>query len=296
MRTTNLMKLLLTSFAGCTILTSAAAQAINITAAKGTRAPDPASYGQTQIPNRPSTSLFEGEQGTQKTEIYFDPATHVVTVKMLVQDPNGYFIPNIRRDNFAVFENGVRQQNAAVEIEHAPVSLGLLLEYSGRLQAWNKALGEEVSRTANEFLGEIGPQDKVAIWKYGDKLEELSGFSQGHETLASTLAHLGTPPFSEVNFYDALLATLTRMDKWSGRKALLLISTGRDTFSKAKYQDVLQAVRRSSTPIYVINLGPAVRGNAVLPSSGPYARVDWNKPIPNFRKSQNSPADGCILR
>jgi hypothetical protein len=48
-------------------------------------------------PWRP-TSLFEGKEGKQKTEIHFDPATRMVTVKLLVQDPNGYFIPNIRRD------------------------------------------------------------------------------------------------------------------------------------------------------------------------------------------------------
>jgi hypothetical protein len=137
MLTTNPIKPLL-SFAGCTILTSAAlAQGAEIGAAKETRAPEPASYEQIQIPTRPFTSLFQGEQGKQKTEIYFDTATHLVTVKMLVQDANGYFIPNIRRDNFAVFENGVRQQNATVEIEHAPVSLGLLLEYGGRFQAFS---------------------------------------------------------------------------------------------------------------------------------------------------------------
>src|ERR1700746_1494680 len=64
--------------------------------------------GQIQIPNRPAVALFQGEQGKQKAEIRFDPATALVTVKMLVQDPNGYFIPNIRRDNFVVYENGVR--------------------------------------------------------------------------------------------------------------------------------------------------------------------------------------------
>src|SRR5690349_18784186 len=67
------------------------------------------------------------EQGRAKSEISFDPASGEVTVKMLVQDPNGYFIPNIRRDNFAVYENGVRQTNAMVGIEHSPVSLALLM-------------------------------------------------------------------------------------------------------------------------------------------------------------------------
>lgn len=65
--------------------------------------------GQIRIPNRAATPLFQSKQGQQKTEIHFDPATRTVTLKLLVQDPNGYFIPNIRPENFVVYENGVRQ-------------------------------------------------------------------------------------------------------------------------------------------------------------------------------------------
>src|SRR5258707_5173390 len=67
-----------------------------------------------RIPNRPQTQVFVGQQGKQKTEIHFDPATGLVTLKLLVQDPKGHFIPNIRRNNFVVYENGVRQENASV--------------------------------------------------------------------------------------------------------------------------------------------------------------------------------------
>ena len=60
----------------------------------------PSVCGQVRVPNRANKPLFEGRQGKQNTEIYFDPASGVVTLKLLVQDPNGYFIPNIRRENF----------------------------------------------------------------------------------------------------------------------------------------------------------------------------------------------------
>ena len=44
---------------------------------------------QIHVPNRPSAPLFQGAQGRQKTEIHFDPTTQVVTIRLLVQDPNG---------------------------------------------------------------------------------------------------------------------------------------------------------------------------------------------------------------
>lgn len=279
MRTTNLTKHLLASIAGCTFLSSVTlAQGVNIKAVKNTGTPQSAARAQIQIPNRPSLSLFQSEQGKQKTEIYFDPTTHVVTVKMLVQDPNGYFIPNIRRDNFAVYENGMRQHNATVEIEHAPVSLALLMEWGGRYQAFNKAIADEVPQAARQLLDELGRQDKIAIFRYGDQVDRLADFSTGHETLDGLFTSLNRPEFSELNFYDALRSTVDFMKPVSGRKAIILVSSGIDTFSKARYEDVLAAVQDGGIPVYVLNIAPRLRESVAYSSNpGPYARLDWKR-------------------
>jgi len=195
---------------------------------------------------------------------------------MLVQDPNGYFIPNIRRDNFLVYENGTRQHNATVEIEHAPVSLAVLTEWGGRYQALNKAQAEQVPRAAHQVLDELGRQDKVAIFR--DRVDRVADFSSGHQALDGLFTGLNPPEFSELNFYDALTSTLGYMKPVNGRKAVVLISSGIDTFSKAKYEDVLGTVRDSGTPIYVVNLGPKLRESVEYSSNqGPYARLDWER-------------------
>src|SRR3977135_809360 len=139
--------------------------------------------GQTRIPNRASAPVFSGKEGKARAEIQFDPATRMVTVKLLVQDANGYFIPNIRRDNFVVYENGVRQQNATVEIEHAPVKIAVLMEFGGRGQALNRLMGPEISHASQQLLDELGQEDKIAVWKYNDKVEKLADFSQARDTL-----------------------------------------------------------------------------------------------------------------
>src|SRR5580700_1607378 len=73
--------------------------------------------GALHIPSRANTSVSKGQQGRQLTEIHYDPATSTVQLKLLVQDPNGYFIPNRRRDNFAVYENDVRQKIESAEVD-----------------------------------------------------------------------------------------------------------------------------------------------------------------------------------
>jgi hypothetical protein len=140
----------------------------------GTKSSSSPRAGQIQVPNRPAASLFQGEQGKQRSEIHYDQTTGIVTIKMLVQDPNGYFIPNLCRDNFVVYENNARQPDATVEIEHAPVTLAVLMEYGGRYQTLNRTLGDEVPRAAHQLLDEIGRQDRVAVWRYGDQVEQLA--------------------------------------------------------------------------------------------------------------------------
>ena len=178
--------------------------------------PHAATNGQIQIPDRPSNSLFVGQQGKQPTEIHFDPATGLVTLKLLVQDLNGYFIPDLRRDNFVVYENDVRQTNATVEIEHAPVSLALAIEFGGRYPSLNKILANQVFEGGRQLIEAVGREDRIAIWKYADRPELITDFSQDHETLNTLLSSPQSPSVSEANLYDALVAILGPMREVDG--------------------------------------------------------------------------------
>jgi Ca-activated chloride channel homolog len=241
-------------------------------------------HRQVQIPTRPA-ALFTGEQGKQRTEIHFDPATSTVTMKLLVQDPAGYFIPDLHRDNFAVYENGVRQQNATVEIEHAPITLGIVMEHGGRYKGFNKTSSDEVLRAGQQLLGELGREDKVAIWEYADSVHQAADFATAHDQLDQFFMNSGVPDSSETNFYDALVSTSEAMKTVTGRKALIVITSGVDTFSKVKYDDALNAVRASGTPVYIINLGPDLREAAKgYASAGPYAHLDWMKTEDQLRE------------
>jgi VWFA-related protein len=229
------------------------------------------------VPNKPAAPLFKGEQGEQRSEVEFAPSSRTVTLKLRVEDPNGYFLPTIRPENFAVYEDGVRQNNVNVEVEHAPVTVALLLELGGRYHELNKALAMEVSQVGRQALDVIGPSDKVAIFKYDDHVTQLADFTQGRDDLEKIVDNLSVPTPSEANLYDALIDTLNRMRAGTGRKAIILVSTGVDTFSKASFEDVLKTVRDSEIPIYSIGLRRFIQLEANLyGTEAPFARIDWN--------------------
>jgi VWFA-related protein len=240
--------------------------------------------GQIEVPTRPANPLFKGEQANQKTEIHFDPGSGMVTLKTLVQDPRGYFIPNIRRENFVVYEDGIRQ-NATVEIEHAPVSLAVLMEWGGRSRAVLQRLGLEMPLAARELLNHLGQKDQVGIWRYGDRLEPLVDFTTAPDARGRVLSGPRAPEFSETNLYDAIIAAIRNLDQATHRKALLLISSGVDTFSQARHEDLLRVVRDSGVPIYIVDAGSPLRMSAETAlRTGPYARTDWQRARTELRE------------
>ena len=231
---------------------------------------------QLTVPNRPGSSLYSGEQGEQRSEIKFAPSNRIVTAKVHVEDPNGYFLPNLRRENFAVYEDGVRQKNVTVEIERSPATIALMLEFGGRYHELNQSLAREVPEIGRQFLEAIGRDDKIAIFKYNSKLETLVDFGHGQEPLDKIFETLKTPEPSEVNFYDSLLDVLGRMRPVSERKAIIVVSSGVDTFSKANFAQALEAARNSDVPIYVISLSHLMELEAMTyGSTAPFARIDW---------------------
>jgi len=244
---------------------------------KSETAPREAGRGPLRIPSRPRAPLFQSTQDKQKTEIQFDPATHMVTLKLLVQDENGFFIPNLRRENFAVYENGVRQQVISADIEHPPAQLGLLIEFGGQAPSMNHELGDEVSRAAQQLVEELDHDDKVAVWKYSDKVEKVVDFSATRDSLTTLLYSFGTPDISETNLYDAIIFVIGEMRPVTGRKAIVLISSGVDTASKARYQDALNAAGNSDSPIYVLGLTKVLQDYEEVYGHRPVARTQWEK-------------------
>lgn len=267
------------SIAGLSVFLLTLADSSHIVRAQESQSGDRQSGQESQVtvPNRSAGPLYKGEQGTQKSDVMFASLSRTVTIKFQVQDPNGYFLPNIRRDNFAVYEDGVRQRDISVDVEHAPITVALLLEYGGRYHELNQSAGREVVEIARLFMDRLRSDDKVGIFTYSDKLQTLADFNQGRDADEKALDSLGTPPESELNCYDALMATIERMKNISGRKAIIAISSGLDTFSKASYQQLVQAAQESGTTVYTIGLIRLIqRETEVYGSAAPFARIDWN--------------------
>lgn len=222
-------------------------------------------------------------------------ATVTRTVVVSVQDPQGNLIPRLRPENFAVYENGVRQRDVTADVVHAPITLAVVIEGGGRYQAVNKILGVEVPYLVRPLANALMPDDKVGTFAYTDSLRTLADFPQAHKALESFVTDIPEPGFREAKLFDALVTILDRMTSFGGRKALLLISTGVDTFSRATFDEVLAAAQRSGTAVYCVGLGGLVE-RTLAGATGPIAKIDWTGANERLRRLARSSGGRAYMR
>jgi len=180
----------------------------------------------------------------------------LVNVPVLVTTHGGEFIPGLQKDNFRVSEDGVPQKITNFQQAEAPITAVLLVEFAST----NYSFIYDMLNNAYGFAQSLKPQDWVAVISYDMRPQIQQDFTQDKSRVVAALNHLRIPGFSETNLFDALYDTLDRLERVQGRKYVILMSTGCDSFSKLNYDQVLKKVKGTrDITIYAISVGQAIR-------------------------------------
>ncbi|HKS28057.1 MAG TPA: VWA domain-containing protein [Pyrinomonadaceae bacterium] len=209
--------------------------------------------------------------------------TQLVNVDAVVyQKKTGKIIPNLKKENFAIFEDGVKQDITNFATPEAPITVALVIEYSklssalGRTNVFDDGR-EEVLRPAAMFLSQFvrPPDDYVSVIAYDIRPTPLTDFTNNPGRIGQVINLLlsNYPAFRETNLFDALKFTLIggrgdavvldnskeRTADYAGlaavqgrRKAILLVASGIDTFSKINYGEARKIAQNAGVPIYII--------------------------------------------
>ena len=217
--------------------------------------------------------------------------TSFVSVPVSVVDRQGRFIPNLKREDFTIFENGVQQQVAHFEPADKPFTVALLLDTSPSTQfhLW------QIKEAAVAFAKQLRPQDRVLVVSFNDQVLLLTEVTNDLNVISAVIeehANMGTA----TRVYDAVhLVIKERLNKIKGRKAIVLFSDGVDTASyQATYESTMRGVEELDALIYPIQYDTtdylrAMQGIAnggpttvVTTNSGPFgtttSRVTYNSP------------------
>lgn len=183
-------------------------------------------------------------------------AVPVVNLDVSVITKNGQFVPGLKKDNFKVFEDGVAQTVSTFNQQEAPITAVLLVEFAST----NYQYLYDALNASYTFASGLKKDDWVAVVAYDMKPQILVDFTQDKRAILGALNTLRIPGFSERNLFDAVYDTLDRMDGIEGHKYIILVSTGRDTFSKLNLDQILKKIKATQgTTIYAISIGRALR-------------------------------------
>ncbi len=206
----------------------------------------------------------------------FKVDTSLVNVDVAVLDNKGRFIPKIPKANFRILEDNVPQQIRKFSMGEAPVTVCMVIEFSNRFQQYFTSTWQQTLQASYGFLETLKPEDYVAIVAYDLRPTILSDFSTDKRKAYEAMQRLRIAGFSESNLYDALVDTEGRMSGIEGRKAIVLISSGVDTFSKLTFDKARKAIQDGGVPIYAIGLMQALREYYDARGAlGPIQRLDF---------------------
>lgn len=180
----------------------------------------------------------------------------LVNVDVSVLTKNGQFVPGLKEENFRIMEDGVPQKITHFNVSKAPITAVLLVEFAST----NYSFMIEALRASYAFANSMQKNDWIAVSYFDMQPHILVDFTQDKQAVYGALNEMQIPGFSETNIFDALYDTIDRLDRVEGKKYIILVTTGIDTFSKITYDQILKKVKNTKDiTIYPISVGFMMR-------------------------------------
>jgi len=184
----------------------------------------------------------------------FGTGIEVINLNVSVTDARGRYITDLTKNDFAVFEDGVRQELSIFNHEDIPISLVLMIDTSASM--------DEKLPTARaaaiRFVGTLRPQDNAQVMQFNDRTTILQDFVADHDALDSAISR--TEAAGPTALHNALYVALKELEKQKTqalrRRAIVLLSDGEDTASLVSDDQVLDLARKTEINIYAISLRP----------------------------------------
>jgi VWFA-related protein len=203
----------------------------------------------------PAAPKFKNPEGAGDYSLRVDVPEVSVDVGVLLEK-TGQFVPNLKPTNFRVYENGVEQKVTGFKRVEAPITALLLCEFASTSYYFIY----DMRNAAWSFAEQLRPQDYVALMTFDMRTQIVTDFTQDKRQLYNALNSLVIPGFSERNVFDALYEAEDRLTRIEGRKYIILIASGRDTFSKITLDKIYQKVKNTKDiTIFTVSTGGALR-------------------------------------
>jgi len=220
------------------------------------------------IPPPPNHRVPQGPSGQAGQKIpgpVISVETALVSLDVLVTDEDGLVLAGLKKENFRVLDEGKPQTITHFEPTGAPITIVLLMEYSGSAYDY---FAYKAASWGSTFLNHLEPKDYLALVTYDIKPTVRVDFTRNRVAVQDSLSTLSYPQFHEANLFDALIDTLARLKRVKGKASILLVSTGANTMSQSTLDDTLRRIKESDATIFSVGVAEAEYQSATSQLSG----------------------------
>ena len=206
-------------------------------------------------PPAPAEPKVKNPEGMSNFSLHIDVPEVTVDVGVLLEKTH-QFVPGLKPANFRVYEDGVEQKVSGFKRVEAPITALLICEFAARSYQFIY----DMRNAAFAFAQQLRPQDYVALMTFDMRTQIVTDFTQDKRQLEQAIDSLRIPGFSETNMFDALYEGIDRLQRIEGRKYIILIASGIDSFSKLTLDKITKKVKESrDITIYTVSTGGFMR-------------------------------------
>jgi VWFA-related protein len=225
--------------------------AFTASAQEGPQGPGPA---QQPAPPTPPTGQPKDQQqpAVKPPQVAITVESNLVHVEAVVTDEDGNLLTNLKKENFRVLDEGQPQQISIFGPSESPMTIVILMEFSARFWGYFGFKGET---WAYGFLNHLTPKDWVAFKIFDIKPDLLVDFTHNIGEVRDAIISLNVPGFHEACVFDAVIETLDQLRDVHGKKSILLLATGYDTFSKHTLDQTYKKLKEEDVPIFAVGMG-----------------------------------------
>ena len=219
--------------------------------------------------------LVRSVRTRDRPAMFFTAETSLVLVPIVVRDRGGRFVAGLTRDDFAIFEDGVRQEIEFFETRNVPLDLVLALDFSSSMAPVAPAL----QLAARQFVAALAGQGSLSVLAFNDRPFVLARREDSLEALLAAVDRLPRP-IGGTAMLDAILRALTLHGVDLAHQVIVLFTDGDDQHSLSNVRGVEERIRASQATVYVVSLGEGRRIERVRALLERLTRVSGGRSFP----------------
>ncbi|HQR37772.1 MAG TPA: VWA domain-containing protein [Blastocatellia bacterium] len=202
----------------------------------------------------------------------------LIEVPIVAADRSGHYVPQLKKTDFRVLEDGVEQDVTFFSSERVPIHVAIVMDTSGS----TRDTIYDIQEAAIEFISQLEPGDNVMIVSFSNQVIVEQEFTNDRGLLASAIRR--TQANGSTKLYEAVYLTVSeRLRQVDGRKAMIILSDGEDTASHdVSFEEAVNVCSESDVVAYGIRYPESAGTNVfTIPNTTPNTFPGNGSPYPN---------------